>query len=118
MPMPAPRPARTPRKALWLWCVTAKATMAPTDMMPSAPRFSTPDFSVTSSPRAVMTSGVPATMVSKRMEVKRLCSMASRAPFAEAGPEVDEHVRAEQEEKQESLEHLGDGGRQVHVLLG
>ena len=66
---PANVPATTPAHVLPESCATANAAIAPTDMMPSAPRFSTPDFSVTSSPSAVMMSGVPAMIVANSIEV-------------------------------------------------
>ena len=69
---PATNPAATPAQVLPESCATANAAIAPTDMMPSAPRFSTPDFSVTSSPSAVMMSGVPAMIVAKSIEVTML----------------------------------------------
>ena len=74
---PAIMPAATP--AQWLpesWA-TANAAIAPTDMMPSAPRFSTPDFSVMSSPSAVMMSGVPAMIVANSIEVTMLSTVSS-----------------------------------------
>jgi hypothetical protein len=46
----------------------AKPATAPTAIMPSAPRLSTPARSVTSSPRATMISGVPATSVAAMTE--------------------------------------------------
>ncbi len=75
MAMPAAIPARMPRTGLPVCTVTAKAATAPMDMMPSVPRFRTPDFSVTSSPTAAMISGVPATMVANRMAERRLGCM-------------------------------------------
>src|SRR4029450_13530991 len=66
---PAIKPAVTPAQVLPESWATANAATAPTNMMPSAPRFSTPDFSVTSPPSAVMISGVPATLVANSTEV-------------------------------------------------
>ena len=59
-----PRP--TPSHGDLVVAVTMNATTAPTSIMPSTPRFSTPDFSVTSSPSAAYTSGVPAASVRRR----------------------------------------------------
>src|SRR5262252_8114745 len=87
--------------------------------MPSAPRFNTPDFSVTSSPSATMMSGVPATMVAARIDVRMLSSIFRRLSLRQqrTQPIVDEHVRPEQEEEQHPLEHLRDRRRQAQILL-
>jgi hypothetical protein len=67
---PAAMPANTPSQRLPVSKVTAKPAIAPIDIMPSAPRFRTPDFSAINWPSATMISGVPATMVANRIEVR------------------------------------------------
>ena len=49
---PASMPATTPSHGDLVVAATMNATTAPTSIIPSTPRFSTPDFSVTSSPSA------------------------------------------------------------------
>ena len=67
IPAPAMMPARIPRNALPVWCTVANATTAPTSIIPSTPRLSTPDFSVTISPMAANRSGVAAVMIVSRV---------------------------------------------------
>src|SRR5215471_4293345 len=116
---PARRPAPTPAQVLCVWCATANAAMAPTAMMPSAPRLSTPDFSVMSSPRAVMIRGVPATIVANSMEVTMLSIALSAFLDAQPAlqPVLDEHIGSQQEEQQHALEYLGDRIGQAQILL-
>src|SRR5215467_4734101 len=110
-------PAATPAQVLWLSCATANAATAPTAMMPSAPKFKTPDRSVISSPSAVMINGVPATMVANSIEVT-IVSMALLGRLGGAAqPVLNEHVRAEEKKQEHPLEHLGDRRRQAQVLL-
>src|ERR1039458_7391449 len=111
MAMPATMPAPIPSRGLPVLIVMAKAATAPTDMMPSAPRLRTPDFSVTNSPRAVRISGVPATMVAKRTAETRPGAMANPllSSAVQPQPEVDEYVGSQNEEQQQTLEHFRDG---------
>ena len=52
--------------------VIAKAEIAPTNIIPSTPRFITPDLSATSSPKPAKTSGVPAPIIAATIEM-RVC---------------------------------------------
>ena len=54
--------ATSPRNHDPVSSVAAKPAMAPTIIIPSTPRFRTPDFSTTSSPSAANSSGVAATI--------------------------------------------------------
>ena len=63
VPAPAAMPAAMPSHGEPLFDATMNATTAPTSIIPSTPRFSTPDFSVTSSPSAANTRGVPAASI-------------------------------------------------------
>src|SRR5215831_10653052 len=114
---PATMPAATPAQVLWLSCATANAATAPTAIIPSAPKFNTPDRSVISSPSAVMINGVPATMVAKSIEVTIVSMALLRRLGGASQPVLNEHVRAEQEEQEHPLEHLRDRRRQGQVLL-
>ena len=57
---PATAPATIPSAQLPVVNVAINAHTAPTSIMPSTPRFKTPDFSATSSPVAASSSGVAA----------------------------------------------------------
>ena len=66
--------------------VTAKPVTAPISIIPSTPRFSTPDFSTTSSPSAARSSGVDAatTVIATEIDM-RLHHAASFRRAAAAG---------------------------------
>ena len=55
--------ASIPIRWLPVSCVTIKLATAPIIIIPSTPRFSTPDFSTISSPIAANTSGVEAIII-------------------------------------------------------
>jgi hypothetical protein len=83
---PAAIPATTPNQRFPVVTAVAKPAIAPTSIIPSTPRLSTPDFSVTSSPNAANTIGVPAAIAAARMAMRvsimrRLPSIA-RSPLA------------------------------------
>src|SRR5579863_9188809 len=95
----------------------AKPTIAPTSIMPSTPKLSTPDFSVTSSPSAANSIGVEARTVVRRMAVSIFMRALSRDRMAAAHPIADQDFASQQEEQQHPLEHAGHGDRQVHRYL-
>ena len=61
--MPAATPARNPTSGMPLACAAPKPAAAATSIMPSMPRFTTPLFSLTTTPVAANSSGVPALSV-------------------------------------------------------
>src|ERR1700685_1220764 len=76
-------------------------------IMPSRPRLSTPDRSVTSSPAAANSSGVEAAITDSMM-ASNICmrGLSERADDADA---VDDHgVAGEHVKQQDALEHLGE----------
>ena len=77
--VPAAAPAKTPNTALSVIVVVAKAVIAPINIIPSTPRFNTPDFSVMSSPVAARSSGVDAVMIVKTIATKSIFYSLSRA---------------------------------------
>ena len=69
-------PAATPRSVELNVTAAAKLQAAPIAIMPSTPRFSTPERSVTSSPKAAISSGVDAvTMVSRMASKVVICPL-------------------------------------------
>src|SRR6476659_9661004 len=141
-------PAATPSHGEWVCAATMNDAIAPTSIIPSTPRFSTPDFSTTSSPSAAYTSGVPAARLSSTSCVNvsmlgRLSGQAlrdrrgARAPWESEGDRrcaassrcrrraarnahgiIDEYVGSEQEEQQRPLEQAGHRGGERQVHLG
>src|SRR5436190_12731706 len=134
----ATAPAATPSHGDCVCAAMMNDAMAPTSIIPSTPRLSTPDFSTTSSPSAANTSGVPAARLSSRSCVN--VSTLSRPPGAarvggcvtrkmiaamshrcrgldDAHAEIDEHVGCQQEEQQRPLEETGHGRGQREVHL-
>src|SRR5712692_4348861 len=84
-----------------------KPQAAPTIIMPSTPRLSTPARSVTSSPVAAIKSGVDAASTARMMASSSPTGHLSRR---EDQPEAvqNEGVTGEHVEQQDALEHLGD----------
>ena len=76
--MPAPIAAATPRAADPVVYAAAKPATAPITIIPSTPRFSTPERSVTSSPIAASSSGVDAVMMVSRTASSPLMAAAPR----------------------------------------
>src|SRR5262245_23535443 len=117
-----------------------KPAMAPTIIMPSTPRLSTPERSATSSPVAAMRSGVAAIMALIRMLARSSMGQALRSGQAPHGPDgrlrrgarggrgralrdptravVNEHVDGKQEKQEHASEHGGGGTGQAHGDLG
>src|SRR5690242_9820216 len=99
----ASAPAATPSHGDCVCAATMKDAIAPTSIMPSTPRLSTPDFSTTSSPSAANTSGVPAARL-RRTSCVIVSMSTDHSRLHDANAIVDEHVGCEQEEQQRSLE--------------
>src|ERR1700685_2336419 len=86
-------------------------------IMPSRPRLSTPDRSVTSSPAAANSSGVEAAITDSMM-ASNICmrGLSQRADKADA---VDDHgVAGQHIEQQDALEHLGEIERHLERDFG
>src|ERR1700722_20412803 len=76
-------------------------------IMPSRPRLSTPDRSVTSSPAAANNSGVEAAIPDSMMASN--ISMGGLSQRADEADAVDDHgVAGQHVEQQDALEHLGE----------
>ena len=90
---------------------------APTIIMPSTPRLSTPERSVTSSPVAAINSGVDAASTDRMM-----ASSSSTGHLSRRGnqPEAVENkgIAGEHVEQQNALKHLGHVQRDFHCDLG
>src|SRR3954469_18309673 len=83
----------------------AKPQAAPTIIMASTPRFSTPARSATSSPAAASSSGVEAAITVSRTASTN--SMNDLRREREADAVEDERVAGEHVEQQDALKHLG-----------
>src|SRR4030081_2718427 len=90
---------------------------APTIIMPSTPRLSTPARSVTSSPIAAINSGVDAASTERMIASSSPTGHLSRRKN-EPEPVENERVAGEHVEQQDALEHLGDVQRDFHCDLG
>src|SRR3978361_734638 len=94
-----------------------KPQAAPTIIMPSTPRLSTPARSVTSSPVAAISNGVDAASTARM-----IASSSPTGHLWRGGnqPEAVENVRVagEHVEQQDALEHLGHIQRNFHRDLG
>src|ERR1700744_3305748 len=95
----------------------AKTQAAPMIIMPSTPRLSTPERSVTSSPVAAINSGVDAASTDRMMASN---SSTGRLSVRKDQPEAveDEGIAGEHVEQQDALEDLGDVQRDFHRNLG
>src|SRR5690606_12677309 len=112
--IPAMTATNTPTKGLPDSTAPIKPKTAPMIIMPSTPRFSTPDRSTTSSPMAASKSGVDATMMLMRMAsvmamrgLRRLSALRQD----ETDPVEDQRIASEHKEKQQALEHLCGSAR-------
>src|SRR6266849_5586369 len=94
-----------------------KPQAAPTIIMPSTPRLSTPARSVTSSPVAAISSGVDAASTERMMASSSPTGHLSRR---ENQPETveNEGVAGEHVEQQNALKDLGHVQRDFHCDLG
>src|SRR5690606_1717366 len=84
-----------------------------TSIMPSEPRLMTPDFSLTSSPRAASISGVPAFMAAA---IRGASTSMASAPPAQAL--VDQDIAGQQREQHDALEDAGDGAGHAEARVG
>src|SRR5262249_14355725 len=84
-----------------------KPQAAPTIIMPSTPRLSTPERSVTSSPVAANSSGVDAASTERMMAST---SSTLHLPCRGDEPEAveDQGIAGEHVEQEDALKHLGD----------
>src|SRR5690606_30430265 len=123
--MPPRIDARMPTIGMPVRWPATKPTTAPTAIIPSTPRLSTPDRSETSSPSAAKRSGVAATTIvssipcSSSIPMARLHGKARRRP-GDPHPVEDQRVAGEDEEQQQPLEDAGDllrdGVGNLHAL--
>src|SRR5580692_7772156 len=90
---------------------------APTIIMPSTPRLSTPERSVTNSPVAASNSGVDAASTERMMASS---SSTGHLSCRENQPEAveNEGIAGEHIEQQNALKHLGYIERNFHCDLG
>src|ERR1700674_728609 len=90
---------------------------APTIIIPSTPRLSTPERSVTSSPVAAINSGVDAASTERMIASSSSTGHLSRSEN-QPEPVKDERVAGEHVEQQNSLKNLCDVQRYFHRALG
>src|SRR3712207_5796201 len=109
---PASAATSRPSSGLPVEAVAMKPAAAPTSIMPSTPRFSTPERSATSSPKPASSRGVAARSVATTRA--RRANVSGMPPLRPDQPLVDEHVGAEQEEEQHALDGARRGDRQLH----
>src|ERR1700756_5176629 len=94
----------------------AKPQAAPMIIMPSTPRLSTPERSVTSSPVAAIRSGVDAASTDRMMASSSSTGHLSRRKDQAEAVE-DQGIAGEHVEQQDALEDLGDVQRDFHCDL-
>src|SRR3954453_44550 len=94
-----------------------KPQAAPTIIMPSTPRLSTPERSVTSSPAAAISSGVDAARTERTMASS---SSTGHLSGRDDQPEAvgNQGIAGEHIEQQNALKDLGDVQRDFHGDLG
>src|SRR3979409_607359 len=90
---------------------------APTSIMPSTPRLSTPARSVTSSPVAAINSGVEAASTARMIASSSPTGHLSRGED-EPEPVENERVAGEHVNKQNAWKYLVDVQRDFHCDLG
>src|ERR1700755_2155905 len=90
---------------------------APTIIMPSTPRLSTPARSVTSSPVPASSSGVEAASTARMIASSSPMGCLSRRRD-QPEPIENERVAGQHVEQQDAREHLGDVQRNFHCDLG
>src|ERR1700745_848759 len=114
--MPATIPQSAPMLMEPVSQAPPKPQAAPTIIMPSTPRLSTPERSVTSSPVAAIRSGVEAASTDRMM-----ASTSSTGHLTVREDELEavenEGVAGEHVEQQNALEDLGDVQRDLHCDL-
>src|ERR1700752_4571313 len=106
-------PASAPMKVEPVRWEPANPQAAPMIIMPSTPRLSTPERSVTSSPTAASSNGVEAAITERMMaSAKPMRGLSRRADKAHA---VEDHrIAGEDVEQQNSLAYLGEIERNLH----
>src|SRR5579871_4287847 len=109
--MPATIPQSAPTMMEPVSQAPPKPQAAPTIIMPSTPRLSTPARSTTSSPAAASRSGVDAVMMVMMTASANSMGDLRRSDQAEAIE--DERVAGEHVEQQDALEHLGEVERHL-----
>src|SRR5262245_4057 len=110
-------PQVAPRKIDPVSHAPPKPQAAPTIIMPSTPRLSTPERSVTSSPVAAIRSGVDAASTD-RMIASTSSTLHLRCGRDQPEPVEDQGIAGEYVEQQDALKHLGDVQRDLHCDLG
>src|SRR6516164_8347568 len=114
-------PQTAPRKIDPVSHAPPKPQAAPTIIMPSTPRLSTPERSVTSSPVAAIRSGVDAASTDRMMASTSSTSHLS-CHLSRCGDEPEaienETVAGEHVEQQNALKNLGHIQRDFHCDLG
>ena len=115
--VPATMPQSAPMMMEPVSQAPPKPQAAPTIIMPSTPRLSTPERSVTSSPVAAINSGVEAAsterMIASASSTGHLSGRKDQPETVENEGIAGEHV-----EQQNALKHLGDVQRYFHRDLG
>src|SRR3954466_10586292 len=104
--VPATMPNRAPMKIEPVSQAPPKPQAAPTIIMPSTPRLSTPERSVTSSPVAAISSGVDAASTA-RMIASSSSTLHLPRPDDQPDTIEDERIAGEHVEQQDPLKYLG-----------
>src|ERR1700716_1278194 len=115
--MPATMPQSAPRMVEPVSQAPPNPQAAPTIIMPSTPRLSTPERSVTSSPVAAINSGVDAASTERIMASSNPTGHLSRWK-KEPEPVENKGVAGEHVEQQNTLKYLCDVQRNFHCDLG
>src|SRR5712672_3679036 len=110
-------PQSAPRKIEPVSQAPPNPQAAPTIIMPSTPRLSTPARSVTSSPVAAISNGVEAASTARMIASSSPTGHLSRRGNQPETVE-DERVAGQHVEQQDALEHLGHVQRDFHRDLG
>src|SRR4051812_12474639 len=113
---PATAATARPSNGLPVDAVAMKPAAAPTSIIPSTPRLSTPARSAISSPNPASSSGVAARSVATSRATRAKPSGMPHRPLHDQ-PLVDEDIRRQQEEQQHALDGPGRGDRQLHGHL-
>src|SRR4029077_5787768 len=115
--IPATMPKSAPMMIEPVSHAPPKPHAAPTIIMPSTPRLSTPERSVTSSPVAAINSGVDAASTD-RMMASNISTVHLPRRENQPEPVEDEGVAGEHIEQQNALKDLGDIQGYLHRNLG
>src|SRR5512136_2928218 len=98
----------TPSHGLPVWTATLKALIAPISIIPSTPRFITPDRSAKISPMVANNNTVPEATPACRMMVQSMLNLrAAGDPHAIA----HEEIAGDQTHEHNTLNHLGNARR-------